>query len=341
MKTISQLLFNKNAKSFEYKGIFRDLQKMQKKLYSENPEREMQIRIKNLQDVINVFNKYDISYWLQGKTLLGMFKDKKLIENDHDEDIGTPSHNMEFVVKKIIPKLQSNGFDVIRTITTEMVSVMRDFRYIDICFFSKKGNKYGYQQKLFPEQFYKSFTTITINEFDYNIPTATKKILNYSYKTYMKYGCILVWPHGFTYRQEIFNKISEKYKIIWHNSFKILNLDEFIMKLYKNEQDLEHIRGKNKFLLKQLNRDVYLYIFENEEEDVVLYGNTPKSQGVENLKRYIRNCYNPKLDDPNKRIAPLNSGVSHNHVIHSSDLFSEVSHICSLFNLNYKKICKN
>jgi len=94
-------------------------------------------------------------------------------------------------------------------------------------------------------------------------------------------------------------------------------------------------------LLKQLNRDVYLYIFENEEEDVVLYGNTLKSQGVENLKRYIRNCYNPKLDDPNKRIAPLNSGVSHNHVIHSSDLFSEVSHICSLFNLNYKKICKN
>ena len=42
----------------------------------------MNVRTQNLKDLINIFNECEIFYWLQGKTLLGMIKDNKLIEND-------------------------------------------------------------------------------------------------------------------------------------------------------------------------------------------------------------------------------------------------------------------
>ena len=51
----------------------------------------------------------------------------------------------------------------------------------------------------------------------------------------MKHGFILLWPHGFKYKEQILTKIAEKYKIIYHNSFKINNLENFVMSLYVNE----------------------------------------------------------------------------------------------------------
>ena len=61
----------------------------------------------------------------------------------------------------------------------------------------------------------------------------------------MKHAFILLWPHGFKYKEQIFTKIAEKYKIIYHNSFKINNLENFVMNLYVNENP-EHINKKAK-----------------------------------------------------------------------------------------------
>ena len=62
----------------------------------------MNVRIQNLKDVISIFNNYKTFYWLQGKTLLGMVRDNKIIEDDNDEDIGTTYNNIEDVCLKII-----------------------------------------------------------------------------------------------------------------------------------------------------------------------------------------------------------------------------------------------
>lgn len=157
----------------------------------------------------------------------------------------------------------------------------------------------------------------------------------------MKHAFILLWPHGFQYNEQIFTKIAEKYKIIYHNSFKINNLENFVMNLYVNENP-EHIKNKNKFLLtNNQNGQIYVYIFQNEENDIELYGNTLKSKGVEDLKIYLRNLYNPKLPNPNQRIMPLKKGVSHNHVIHSSDLSREVPEFCKMLNINYEIFINN
>ena len=160
---------------------FEELKKKQSNFFKDKND-EMNIRIQNLKDVITTFNQCNINYWLQGKTLLGMVRDNKLIENDHDEDIGTMCENIETVCFEIIPKLKDIGFEVIRaTENNSMVSVMRNLRYIDICFFINKENQIGYEKKFFPITYYDSFETININNFIYKIPLKYKEIIHYSY----------------------------------------------------------------------------------------------------------------------------------------------------------------
>ena len=148
MKTISQILTNnENITSIEFPfHIYRQKHDS----FFKNKEHELAIRYNNLKTVIEIFNENKINYWLQGKTLLGIYKYNKLIENDSDEDLGTDIKNVEIVCSKIIPSLKNVGFEVIRaTSNNSMVTVMRDKRYIDICFFKQQNNTYYYEKKNF------------------------------------------------------------------------------------------------------------------------------------------------------------------------------------------------
>jgi len=177
--TTGQLLTNNKHKSIKY-----DFNKLKAKqlTFFKNKEHEMNVRIQNLKDVINIFNESGIFYWLQGKTLLGMVRDNRLIEKDHDEDIGTMCKNINKICLIVIPKLNKIGFEVIRaTENNSMVSVMRDFRYIDICFFVNKEDKIGYENKWFNSKLYKSFTNININNFNYSVPAEYREICKFSY----------------------------------------------------------------------------------------------------------------------------------------------------------------
>tara|TARA_Y100001970_G_C14233997_1_gene860666 strand:- start:2212 stop:3216 length:1005 start_codon:yes stop_codon:yes gene_type:complete len=176
--TIAQLLTNNKCKWFNNFDQYKD----KKLTFFKNKEHEMNVRIQNLKDVINTFNECEVFYWLQGKTLLGMVRDNKLIENDHDEDIGTMCENINNVCCKIIPILKNKGFEVVRaTANNSMVSVIRNYRYIDICFFINKKNTIGYEKKFFPKEYYDSFSELNINNFKYNIPLKCKDIIKHSY----------------------------------------------------------------------------------------------------------------------------------------------------------------
>ena len=107
METIAQIVSkDKNILSLDYP--FDEL-KIKQQMFFKTPEEEMNVRMNNLKDIIKIFNEENILYWLQGKTLLGLYKNKRLIENDHDEDIGTDIKNLDIVARKIIPKLESIG----------------------------------------------------------------------------------------------------------------------------------------------------------------------------------------------------------------------------------------
>jgi len=157
----------------------------------------------------------------------------------------------------------------------------------------------------------------------------------------MKHGYILLWPHGMKNKDNILEIINNKFKVVYHKSFEVDNLEKFMYSLYTKENKA-FIRSKNNFLLKKCkDKQIYLYIFENHLNDIKLYNDTKKSETEWDLKIHIRNLYNPKFSNKNRRIKPLDKGISHDHVIHSSDTSEEMPHICSLLKIDYNKICVN
>lgn len=62
----------------------------------------------NFKSIINILNKNNITYWLCHGTLLGIIRDNKLIDWDHDIDIAVWSNQVE--KKKLINLMESNGF---------------------------------------------------------------------------------------------------------------------------------------------------------------------------------------------------------------------------------------
>jgi hypothetical protein len=147
----------------------------------------------------------------------------------------------------------------------------------------------------------------------------------------------LIWPNGMDKKQQILNLIPNK---IFVKDFEINNLEKFIFKLYVNENH-EHLKYKIDYLKNYKKSKICVCIVEHKSFDVIKIGKkkkskTKKSKYIEELKIKIRNLYNPKFDDNNKRIAPLEKGVSHNHIIHSSDTSKCTDHLLNILEIIFK-----
>lgn len=187
------------------KEITFDFSKHSKQKHFENKKQEMTVRYQNLQDVEKILNEGNVQHWLYGKTLLGIYRDFNLIKDDHDEDIGLFKKDLEYVYRVLIPKMEKIGFKVIRiTKNNDIVSVMRNNRYVDLCFFSEKENNLiGYENKKIPIEYIGK----TENFLGFQIPIDARKILKllYNYSIY----CRLVYEvEGRKVIPEFFNKIN-------------------------------------------------------------------------------------------------------------------------------------
>lgn len=138
------------------------------------------VRKKNMIELVGVFKNNRVPLWLQGKTLLGSFESGKFL-NDHDDDIGVDSQYRHVVETSVTKKLEAVGFDMIRN-NEAMISYIRDGRYIDVCFFTKKRGKYGYSDKWFPAKYFDHFETINFLGIDISIPNDTQGLLKVMYK---------------------------------------------------------------------------------------------------------------------------------------------------------------
>ncbi len=74
-----------------------------------------------------ILEENNVIYWLQGKTLLGVFKNGCLIEDDHDDDLSIWIGQKELVISIFQTHLSSIGFKKIRE-NEHMISFERDFR---------------------------------------------------------------------------------------------------------------------------------------------------------------------------------------------------------------------
>lgn len=146
----------------------------------EGHEASLSIRKRNLIDLTNTLSEKKVMCWLQGKTLLGIFKDKELLE-DHDDDVGIWAEDYSSLMMEVRPALERLGFLLIRD-TGDIVSFVRDYRYVDICIFSelnKRQVKYG--AKKFPKNFYSNFYTLDWESSKFNVPERAHELLIYMY----------------------------------------------------------------------------------------------------------------------------------------------------------------
>lgn len=175
-----EIIKMKSSNSFEFENWCK-FDFLINKHYWENQDFyiELAIRNKNIVDLTKILKKYNIEFWLQGRTLLGIYQYGKLLK-DHDDDIGLWIEDFKLFQNEIITELLQSGFSIIR-ITEGIVSFIRDDRYIDICLFYRKKKKVGYEHKLFPEIHFNSFVKITYNGEMLYIPQKTDKLLKVMY----------------------------------------------------------------------------------------------------------------------------------------------------------------
>lgn len=148
---------------------------------------EMKIRRENLEELADAFRECGIHFWLQGKTLLGLFRYNRFLSPDNDDDIGVPGNLRIRICTEVYPLLKKRGFQAIRN-TGWFLSVIRAGRYIDICFFTKRDDEVGYCNKWFPQEYFSEFSWLRFHERLYLVPKKTTELLNHMYPKAEKKG---------------------------------------------------------------------------------------------------------------------------------------------------------
>ena len=156
-----------------------------------------------LSEVTSIFESCNITYWLEGGTLLGLRREGRLLPWDNDLDISI--HESEFNKLSLLQNtLKKNGYRVRTRVFEKDSEVFKkgDLRMIKIrtkCFFGiLKGNvcldvfiKYTKNEKTYweiankvknvPSKYYDSFKTVDFKGKPYAIPELTDEYLTYRY----------------------------------------------------------------------------------------------------------------------------------------------------------------
>ena len=155
----------------------------------------------------------------------------------------------------------------------------------------------------------------------------------------MRYDFFLVWGNAIKHANHIIDILNndnnfEVVRIVLH---EIGDMGRFVQKVYECDSvPIEHLIGKTRYLLKTPPRCLFVLV-KNYNPDEAYHGEGAfrhiQCNNVLRLKKEIRNRFNPRFEDKNRAIAPLNPGVSHDHCVHASDYESQVEHILGVLNL--------
>lgn len=168
-------------------------------------EAALPARDSNLIDLTSVLRKSGIAFWLQGRTLLGIVENSALLE-DHDDDIGVWENDWTCIGDSIATELRQIGFECIRD-SRNIVSFLRDNRYIDVCKFRRKVGSVGYADKRFPAKHFYSAESRSYLGTHFPVPLEPQKLLNAMYRPGVAQR---VWYHS----SRIVSKLTslEKYR---------------------------------------------------------------------------------------------------------------------------------
>jgi len=136
------------------------------------------IRVNNLRDFANYAEKFDVDYWLFGRTLLYVFKANTLSTDKFDE-VCVHSHN--YSLNELLLGLHNIGFSILKKSKRE-IHLIKNERELIVRLFSKNSfvrriNIY----KLDIEYYFNSYEKVQFQGYDFKIPQNPSLLLQELY----------------------------------------------------------------------------------------------------------------------------------------------------------------
>jgi len=151
-----------------------------------------------------------------------------------------------------------------------------------------------------------------------------------------QYHYFIIWSNGYDHIDQILDLLrkDEAIEILTIRRHQVRNMRKFVFDLYACDYvPVEHLYAKLKYLFK-LKPEVINIFVKNYQPAEIIRGDPPfrKKQCLKmvKVKNTVRNRFNPRQADPNFRLAPLDRGVSHEHVIHASDTEAQTDYYLKL-----------
>ncbi|MBP7885844.1 MAG: LicD family protein [Candidatus Marinimicrobia bacterium] len=158
-----------------------------------------------LERATTFLEKYNIPYWLEGGTLLGIIRENRLLPWDNDLDISIRSEDFDrlrrilpkFFYRGMIAKVREHKIDdppfqkgevrLIKVYATKYL-FFKSPLVLDIFVKKKLDDQYYWvvgvkrrAKKAVPARFYDELTTVQFNNKTYSIPKLTDEYLTYRY----------------------------------------------------------------------------------------------------------------------------------------------------------------
>jgi len=154
----------------------------------------------------------------------------------------------------------------------------------------------------------------------------------------VRYDYFLVWGNGLKHVPHIVGMIRDhdNFDIVRMKRVRISSMEQFVMNIYAcDTAPWNHLVGKTRYLMKSTPEAVFVLVI-NKEPDEHEKGKGEfrhlECRKMTALKMAIRNAYNPRFPD-NRRVPPLDAGVSHQHCIHGSDYEAQTEHVLGVLGL--------
>lgn len=270
-------------------------------------DRELQeIRESNLLDLIYTLEKLEITYFLEGKTLLSTILFKSLKLHDHDDDIGIFENQYQQFRNVGLSQLSAMGFSVIRY-NSDMISIFRNNRYIDVINFKKKGEYIGYGNKYFPKIYYSKLQSHPFKDIKLVVPRFKILLITRRYSSFLALKFLRDTYHKLILIDE---------RIVYRNKTRVISKNEFLKFEFESYNSLNWVVRKPHLELildreKRKIQDILNSFKYNTKYSVVETDTTNIFKGPINISKRFWNSGN------NFFIYPLIYGFRHNVVPYS------------------------
>lgn len=178
----------------------------------------------NLKDIFKILDTLEQDYCIFFGTLLGIIRDKALIEYDKDTDIFLRDFEIQNI-ERLKLLLIAKGF-IIKRHNKDILSAIRNGEYTDLYFFNQRNDFYECMHFIYPEVLLRKIKIIKINDIDFRVPNEYIDLLNKMYgerwdvpiKNYHATGGIK--KYGRTNSKFVYN-LAYRYPIIYNYIFII------------------------------------------------------------------------------------------------------------------------